>query len=543
MYYKFLSIAPPIIAVLLAILVKSNVVGLGMGVVTSGMLAEGFHLTKSFKLTAFRIWETTELGNFLHWSSFINSDKLFAFIFLVVLGIVIAMVKKSGDFLAIANFFKDKIKSEKAAQLLVLCCSLPFFIEEYLSVIVSSLVMPALTDKFKISRLKLSYLITAIAKPLCPLIPVSSWGAVISMFLFESGITKSDSGYVIAQSFMTYIYSIPFMFFSLLVIFSAFFVVLANIRYGVVGQYEDIAKQTGNLFGGRIVIPEYESWTVDDMYGPKGDMVNLFLPIASICFGILAGFLCTGNFWLLGGEASFFQSIKNAVPGRSIFLGAMFGLFFTPTWLYLRKQIDLDGILQSIPKGVALMARSVIVLTLAWTFAAMISKDLKIGQLLASKLLPILKIEFVPATFFIVSAIMAFMIGSSWGTIALVTPIAVPMLTTLYGFGQAVGVESVPVIYPLIGAIIGGSLFGITISPVSNLLKVNSTNTKVDHDDYLKAQLEYISPVGISCVVAFVIAGMTAHWGYLPCLSISLVSGLGLVISSLITLNFVFGTK
>lgn len=514
MQYQFLAVFPPIIAVVIAFFLRSNAIGLGFGLTSAGVLASDLEFVSGIKLTIRRILGTSEVGNLLSWEALVDSERLFVFMFLASLGVVIVMIKQSGDFSAIADYFKDKIKSKKAAQTLIPLFSLPMFVEEYLSVIVSSSVMPPLTDYFKIARLKVTYLITSVAKPLCPLVPISSWGAVLAMFLAESGVVTGSSGYIDSQAFYVYLWSVPYMFFSIMVILSAFFVVQTSMSFGVLGQHELIAEKQGNLFGGLPMKSEWQDENAQNRSRPNGHIINLLVPIISVCLGIFSGLLCTGGFWAFGGQLGFAESLKMAVPGRSILFGAVSGLVVSTSWLVLRGRLSLLDAIKCFPRGIWLMKTSIIVLTLAWTFSSMLGQDLKAGVWLAHKLLPVLRIEWLPFVFFVMSVMMSFSIGSSWGTIALMMPIAVPMLTTMMDVALPASLASVPHIYPLIGAILGGSLFGITMSPVSNLLRVNSENTQVDHTDYLATQVEYIGPVGVSSGVGFALSGFFVKFGY-----------------------------
>ena len=188
-----ISLIPPFLTLVVAFWTKDIKKALATGLLSAALLITSFSPIDSFKLIFSRIFEKSDLSRLSSWSSFKESEELFLFIFLFFLGMVISLLEQSGDAFSYANFMKKILKNSKSAEQGSLLLSLILSPDDYLSSITVSSVMPMLTDTFKIPRIKLAFLVTAMAGPLCTLIPISSWGAPILGFISEGGINKHSS--------------------------------------------------------------------------------------------------------------------------------------------------------------------------------------------------------------------------------------------------------------------------------------------------------------------------------------------------------------
>lgn len=508
----FLSIVPSLLTIVLVFFTRNVVISLLCGVFSAALIASKFSFLSVPMLVFGRIWKVLELGNFSSINGFLSCEKLFLFMFLIILGCVIAMIAESGESYGYAQGLSNRLKTRAQAQLASIFLSFTLFIDDYLNALTTSSVMRVLTDKFRIPRIKLAFLTTAMAAPLCSMVPISSWAAAIIMFLTGAGITvKHYQAVIIADPFMTLVLSIPFMFFSMFLILSAIFIVLTGVSYGIIQKHEKIALADGNLFGGATP-PEAEIHSSYEKNHLKHRYINFFAPLIVLSGSIFLIMLATGGFFTKG--ANFIESLVLAKAEISLLFGAFLSLIFTFLLYFVQSKIDIKGGLKACSDGFFMMKDSLIVLTLAWTLASFMNSDLQSGRYIAKILMPIIGKSLLPFSAFLMSTIIAFAIGSSWATMTVMFSMVIPMVPAFAGLKTPVLVSSVGLIYPVIGAILSGAIFGSSLSPISDLLVITSKNTQVNHFDYVKSQVQYLLPVGFGAGLSFAITGAIDGFSY-----------------------------
>jgi Na+/H+ antiporter NhaC len=395
---------------------------------------------------------------------------------------------------------KDKVQIQLYSILLLLM----MFVEEDMNILTNSSVLPILTDKFHIARLKIGYLISAIAVPICSIVPLSTWSAVISLFLENSGIgPESTKMLFIGYPFITYLKSIPFSFHSILMIISAIIVVLSKSSFGIIGEHETIAEKKGDLFGGEK--PAYLENTdlCKEIDSKEYSFMDFLMPIFCLPVSILCWILYFGDCTVFGGTNGFLDCLENSKIETSLLLGGLTSLFVAFCMsTYKRKVSALDSS-KSTLRGMWMMKDSLLTLSLAWTLANFLRTELQTGEFLSLKLMPFISVSFIPIFSFLLAATLSFCIGSSWGSMAIVFPIAIPMLAKMLAVATPISINSFPILYPVIGAIISGALLGSSISPISYLLIMNAKNLEIDHFQLLKSQFQYVLPTALSSLVAF----------------------------------------
>jgi Na+/H+ antiporter NhaC len=467
-----------------------------------------------------------ELGNLTSFHGFLQSEKLLLFLFLLVLGVVIATIAESGEGYGYVERLSQRLRSRSQAQLATIFLSFSLFIDDYLNALTTSSVMKNLTDKFRIPRLKLAFLTTAMAAPLCSLVPISSWAAAIIMFLLEAGIsTSTESAIILADPFVTFSKSIPFIFFSLFLILGALFIVLGKISYGVMAEEEKKAASPEASVLGALHNPVSELPTVDySKLLATHSTFNFFSPLLILSGAIFVAMLATGGYFSQG--ARLVPSLVAAKAELSLLLGALVGLGYTMLLFFLRAKINLHEALRAVKDGVMMMKDSLLVLALAWVLASFMRQDLGTGKYLAQFLMPFVSGEFLPVSVFLMSGAVAFSIGSAWATMAVIFPMVIPMVAEFAGITTPVAIDLVGSIYPVIGAVISGAIFGSSLSPIADLLVITSKNTKVDHFEYVKAQMQYLLPVGVGSALAFALVGVFgSSFSYFSSFLISVIPG------------------
>lgn len=535
------SLIPPLLTLGLVFLTRNVILSLACGVGCASFIVSGLSVLMTPKLVVERIFKVLELGNLSSINSFLESDKLFLFMFLLVLGMVIAVIAESGEGYGYVEKLSQRLNSRAQAQFASIFLSVTLFIDDYLNALTTSSVMRVLTDKFRIPRIKLAFLTTAMAGPLCTLVPISSWAAAITMFLVEAGIKTGPESVILADPFVTLTVSIPFVFFSSFLILTAMYIVVFGVSYGVVAKHEHEAVEgDGNLFGG-IHAPigglHADEGKVPENHSP----INFFAPLIVLSSAIFATMLATGGFFTSG--VGFIEALKGSKAEISLLCGALTSLLFTFALFFAQRKITIFEALKAIKDGVLMMKDSLVVLTLAWTLANFMIHDLGSGNYIAKLLMPLISREFLPLSVFVMSGVISFSIGSAWATMAVMFPMVIPMVPIFAGLPTPVAISAVGSIYPVIGAVISGAVFGSSLSPIADLLVITSRNTQVNHFDYVKAQMQYLLPVGVGAALSFGISGILHGVSYWTRLGLSVVPGLVTVFAFMALLSAIKSEK
>lgn len=525
MQSTWLVILPPIIVLINTFITKNLHASLLLGLLSAGLIATDGNPINTLLLCGKRLYEHIT-----------TLDNVYLYLFLISISILVVILDRTGGARAFALSLTKRIRSARATETASLLMSIPLGIDDYLSALTAGYVMRPLTDRFSIPRAKLAFLVRTLTGPLVIIIPISSWLAMITGQLKLAGISPivTPETKIIGDPYSIYVQSIPFIFYSLLMIIALWFIVRRKISYGPMYTQEKIAHQTGNLFGGKEPIKEKFTETSTNV----GSLSDLFIPLLTLIGCLIIGILYAGGFYIFGGPNSFVQALQNnnqtslvlCVTGF-ITLAVSFAMAFS------KRQIAPKNVSAITYDGFLLIYSAIAMLILVSTLGTMLKDDLKTGSYLATTFLSALNLAAFPCMFFIVAAATSIIIGSSWGTIALLVPIAVPMLTTLAHPGSPVAAAELPLIFPLIGAIFAGAICGDHISPLSQTTILVATSCGAYALDHIKTQLPYAIPSIVCSIIAFALAGYFISYGYLPAFLIAFVTGVSTNLLILFALN------
>ncbi|CAN5193708.1 Na+/H+ antiporter NhaC family protein [soil metagenome] len=496
MLNTWIVLVPPLCILLAVFFTKRLNLSLWAGLLAAALVAGNGSLISSLKILINRLWaQATDL------------DNLYLYAFLIILGIIICLLEYSGAALAFAQKLTHHLRSGKAAQTSTLWLSTSLFIDDYLSCLTSGYVMRSLTDKFNIPRAKLAYLIHSLSGPLVIMAPISSWIALITSQLENAGISNAAHAKtkILADPFYVYLQSIPYIFYSILLIVSVWFIVRRSISYGPMHAQELIAKQTGNLFGGKA---EIASKTAALLTNP-GSAWGLVIPILVLISSFVLGILWGGGYWLLGGSYSFLEALqKNNQTSLMLLIASLITLAIAFA-VYYRTNGDMSGkqLSKIIFEGYSVMKTSIVMVFLASTMGIMLREDLQTGAYLAQALYSILSIALLPLLFYIISIITALITGSAWGTIALLVPIAVQMTTSLLAVPLPTTIESAFILIPVLGALFSGAVCGNHISPLAETTIMSASAAGCYPLDHSITQFWYALPAIICAGISFGLIG------------------------------------
>jgi Na+/H+ antiporter NhaC len=420
-------------------------------------------------------------------------NRLYIFGFLIMLGVLTYLLSHTGALHAYTRFIQRFIKTPYQAQLLSPLLSLTLFLDDYLSNITVGTVMRPITDSFAIPRAKLAFLVDSLSGPLCILVPFTSWAVEVTLQLETTGFHH-------ATAYNTYVASIPFLLYPIFIIATAFIIPLLSISYGTMQQFEGIAQKTGNLFGGKKPIGPTAGTNHTSPHAITSSIYDFVLPIAVFLGAIIINMLYFGGWTLLGGNLSLIDAFAQAGNYISKILCLSAGMSLATGLLYFiaQQKLSWHGFITTCKGGFMLMKNSLLLLTCAWTFASILTNQLHTGTYVSNFLMLGLTPFIAPLTFFGVAALLSASIGSAWGTISILIPLAIPLtLTPAYA----------PIGMIILGALLSGAVAGSHLSPITDAMVMTASSTGCYLLDHVQTQIIYAMPAIIGTASSFLIMG------------------------------------
>ncbi|MDY2796800.1 MAG: Na+/H+ antiporter NhaC family protein [[Pasteurella] aerogenes] len=472
------SIVPPVLALCLAIVTRKVILSLSIGIIIGALMLADFNikdtLTYLFNNVSSLVYSSEDGLNF---------DTINIILFLLLLGILTALLTVSGSNRAFAEWAQKRIKDRRGAKLMAASLVFVTFIDDYFHSLAVGAIARPVTDKFKVSRAKLAYILDSTAAPMCVLMPVSSWGAyiitLISGLLATYAMTEySPIGAFMAMSAMN--------FYAIFSIIMVFFVAYFSFDLGSMARHERLAQE------------HQEKEEIDAC--ADGRVRNLILPIVTLILATVAMMLYTGGQALAadGKVFSILGAFENTTVGISLVFGGVLAVLMVTLCILLDRQVSIKEYVQSWIVGVKSMSGAILILFFAWTINNVVG-DIKTGTYLSGLVSDSLPVAILPALLFILGAVMAFSTGTSWGTFGIMLPIA-----------AAIAAHSAPeLMLPCLSAVMAGAVCGDHCSPVSDTTILSSTGAKCNHMDHVTTQLPYALTVAVATIIGYLVVGFT----------------------------------
>ncbi len=527
----FLVLLPPLIVILMATYTKNTRISLFLGIFSAALIINNFLIWGTLKTIFDNFLIAIEFDKLKSLQTLWSCERIFILLFLLMLGIIISLLEHSGSAYAYGNYVTTKLKSIKKAELSSLILSFFFFIDDYFSCLTVGSVMQPITDQFKIPRVKLAFLVSSVAVPLAIIFPLSSWVAYILGQLGQTGVSTCINASTVIQGdpFFLYLKTIPFLFYALIVVFSIWFIVLRRLSFGVVAKHEAVAQATGTLFGGKQALTRksQESMAERDSCTPKNcTLWDFLLPIMLLITSTVMETLRSGQFFIFGGSNGIIQALFNANISAALFKSSVFTIIITATYFIIRKRVHIKDLGMIAREGINLMKSSVLLLVLILTFSKILQNDLKIGDFIVQHI-GYINISYLPVILFLIAGLVTTLMCSAWASMGLIIPIGIPMLVSLSGVETPIALSSIPMIYPVLGAIISGAIIGNQLSPVADVMLMSATSSGCYHMDLVKAQASLTIPSIFSGALAFLCAGLLiSKCGVAASLGVSLLVGI-----------------
>lgn len=491
------ALVPPLLAIVLAFVTKEVYSSLFLGVAVGALLYGGFHPWESF-VSFFDIMK--------------NSMNLNILIFDVLLGMIIVLMAKSGGSAAYGKWAGGRIKSKKSALLATTGLGILIFVDDYFNCLTVGSVMRPVTDRYKVSRAKLAYIIDATAAPVCIIAPISSWAAAVNSYVPE------DAG---ISGFQLFLRTIPYNLYAILTLVMVLYMTITAFDFGLMKKHEENAAK-GDLFtsGGE----EFEQVAQEEV-NPNGKVMDLILPVAVLIISAIGAMIYTGY---LGGATNLITAFSGCDAETSLIFATMITILFM-LFLYLpRKVVTFKGFMDSLAEGFKLMVPAVTILIFAWSLKgvgdALGLADF-VGHVVGDNASASI---FIPAVLFIAAVFLSFSTGTSWGTFAILVPIA----TALFSGGADLEMMIVSV-----SAVLAGAVCGDHISPISDTTVMSSAGAQSNHINHVSTQMQYALVVMIVSLIGYLLAGIVQVWW------IVLGSGLILLLAVLTVMRMTLGKK
>ena len=495
----WLVIIPPLLVIGCVLITQRMILSFLLGIITSALIVTQGNPVQALMLTAKKLWISTGLDQLTSFQGFLSSWNLLIFIFLITLGILIALLSETGAAEAYVRVVGKKVKSKKATEIASLCLSLLFFIDDYFSALTVGSVMRPLAQRYQVHPVKLAFLVTAMATPITIISPISSWVGEIILQLKQVGIGQPSANTVIvADPYMVFLNAVPFIIYALLLIFSTWYIVLRRISYGPMHAYDKMQETA-----------PYRS-SQEETTDKESTLFDFIFPLAVLIMSVFGMLLFTGDFSLFGGTNSFVQAIKSGSVHQSLFAGGLISLFASTVYFLMKGTIDQSSLKKCAIMGFDLMFPSILMLICAWSLGNILKNDLQTGSYIASLVSTVINLEFFPVLCFIFAACISMMIGSAWATIGLIFPIVIDMLQKLLHMGTNTPLEAIPLITPIIGATLSGCVIGTQLSLLSDNPIMSSASTGANHLEHVKTMAWYILPVGFAAALSYIVIGVTS---------------------------------
>lgn len=528
-HFGIWGLIPPILTITLAFITKDVVVSLFLGIIVGALIVAGGNPFVA-------ILNLTDL------MADVLSDgwNIRIFLFCALLGGLVGMLSRTGSAHAFGLWARKKLHSPKTSLLLAWFCGLIIFIDDYFNSLAVGTVMRPIADKNKVSRAKLAWVLDSTAAPVCILVPISSW--VITVMSIVKGSEGFDTFGITEFSF--FIKAVPYNIYAILTLIMVVTIILTNRDFGPMKRSQRLAEE-GKLFNPAFGDAPGEVEIVTSGRAGKAKVIDMLLPIIILIASALIMFPVTTYLASIDGESittlgqaaasmTLGDAFNNTDASMALWYAVIITVVFTYVYYLCRGLFKIKEASEALINGIKSMVPALVILVMAWSIGTIIKSSPEDGGLgLASFLSEVVvgggfPLALVPAIVFILSALIAFATGTSWGTFAIMIPIVMPIavgLAASKGFGDAASLNATLI---CVSAVLGGAVFGDHASPISDTTILSSTGAGCPHLEHVATQLPYAMTVAACSFIGFLVGGFTlsavAAWiTALICFSLAMI--------------------
>ena len=466
-----LSLLPPVLAIALALITKEVYTSLFLGCLVGGFLYANFNPVMGVTSTFDTLVESV-------------GGNVALLAFLVMLGVIVVLMNRSGGSKAYGDWAKKKIKTKRGALLATMVLAIVLGVDDYFNNLTTGNVMRPVTDSHNISRAKLAYMCDATAAPVCIMMPISSWAAAVS------GVADTMEGVSGLQLFIS---AIPWNYYALLTLFMLVVLAVFDLDYGPMKVHEDNAKK-GDLY----TTPERPYANADDSKNStNGKVTDLVIPVIILIIFCVTGLLYTGG--MFEGGISVIDAFSNCDAPTGLMYGSFLALVLIFAFYMIRRTMTFSQFTDCIAEGFNIMVPAILILTFAWTISDVTNGLLGAKYFVADAMASVAGsfANLLPAVIFLVACGLGFATGTSWGTFGILIPIVVSTFGADAGTILTIGIASC----------LAGAVMGDHCSPISDTTILASTGAQCYHLNHVKTQIPYAVTVAAVAFVNYIIAG------------------------------------
>ena len=508
----FWAFVPAIVAICLALITKQVYLSLFAGIFFGAMFLSNGNPVESL---------------YILFEVMTNNLNLPILAFLVILGIIVILLQKSGGSKAYGDWASDHIKTKGGALAATSALGCLIFVDDYFNCLTVGSVMRPVTDKFGVSRAKLAYIIDATAAPVCIIAPISSWASAVGSYI------------PVHNEILFFIETIPFNIYALLTIAFVFYISLTSFDFGKM-RANEMAAASGDLLAGETDLPTEDVVGIES--NPNGKVRYLIIPIIILITFCIGAMIYVG--YVHSGAENILQAFSWTDSSMALAVGSCLALIVIIAYYVIAKVVNFKSCMESFTEGFKSMVPAILILVFAWTIGGImgakggyLDAQSFINNMLASGTFPLWILPFV---FFIIACIISFATGTSWGTFAILLPLATAFYTP-YGTQTP---EIVPV-FLLVAAILSGGVFGDHISPISDTTIMASSGAQCNHLDHVKTQLPYAGLIASIAGVSYLVLGAILQnvKSYILGVVITLGMGFALLVGAIVVIKILQAKK
>jgi Na+/H+ antiporter NhaC len=508
----WIAILPPLIAIVMALITKNVIPALFLGIWFGAFTISGFTPAGAFTgmLAAFDTFVLAALADPAH-------AQIILFSFMI--GGMVGIISKNGGMQGVVNHIVPLARSPQRAQGATGLLGLIIFFDDYANVLVVGNTMRQVTDKLRVSREKLAYIVDSTAAPVSCVALITTWIGY-EVGLIDTAVSQiagfNEAGYSV------FLRSIPYSFYPLLCMFFVFVVAFSGRDFGPMYEAEVRARRTGEVTASDARLDPAASGHGELEAKPDAPerAVNAALPVAILIAGVLIGL------WVTGQGETLQDIIGTADAPRALMWASLLAVLVAAALSIGQRILTLTEVVDAWYAGLKAMMIAMIILVLAWSLSA-VTEVLNTAGYLVSVLGDTLPPAVVPALVFVISAATAFATGSSWGTMGILIPLVVPLSWAVLAANGMADDAHHNVIYSTVACVLGGAVWGDHCSPISDTTILSSMASGCDHIDHVRTQLPYAVLVGgVGVLFGTLPAGFGSPWW------LSLVLGAGVLLAA-----------
>jgi len=486
------SLVPPLVAIVLALVFREVVSALFAGVWIGALAVAGFN-----PLAA--TWRTIdqfvipELAN-------MDDGHTQIVVFSLLLGGMVGVISRNGGTMGIVEAMRPFARSARRGQIATWLAGMGVFFDDYANTLIVGNTMRPITDRLRVSREKLAYLVDSTAAPLAALVPISTWvGYEISLIADGLSIAAEQNpaaseGLLALNPFTVFLETIPYRFYPVLALYFAALVAFARRDFGPMAQAELRARREGHLYRpGAQLMTDTSDRMMEPIDGKPHVWWNAAVPVLTVVLVVLGGLYATG---LANSEtgATLTDIFGNSDPFITMAWGSLAGCLVAIALSVGQRILSLEEGINAWLGGMRSMLIAIVILTLAWSLGT-VTSEIGTASYLAQILSDRLPLHLVPVLVFAAAAAISFATGTSWGTMAVLLPLVIPLTVALGGFAD--GGHSYTILLGSISSVLAGAIFGDHCSPISDTTVLSSTASGCDHVDHVRTQLPYALIVAV----------------------------------------------